>query len=149
MLYTPLTKQALTLAYRAHQGQLDPTGLPYIFHPYHLAEQMTDELSCCVALLHDVVEDTSVSFADFAPLFPPSVLEALRLLTHEKGTNYLDYIRALGRNPLARTVKLADLEHNMDLSRFAGQPIPEKLAQKQALYQTAKAILTAMAEEEK
>ncbi len=149
MIYTALTKKAMAIAYEAHHGQVDQCGTPYIFHPYHLAEQMSDELSCCVALLHDVAEDSSVSPEALARLFPPSVIEALRLLTYETGTDYLDYIRALGHHPLARTVKLADLAHNMDLSRFAGQSIPEKLNQKQALYQTANAILTAMAKEEK
>lgn len=61
MIYTPLTNKALRLAYAAHHGQTDTSGLPYIFHPYHLAEQMTDEVSACVALLHDVAEDTSVT----------------------------------------------------------------------------------------
>ena len=54
MIYTPLTKAAMEIAYRAHHGQLDKSGVPYIFHPIHLAEQMDDEVSCCAALLHDV-----------------------------------------------------------------------------------------------
>ena len=58
MIYTALTNKALRLAYAAHHGQTDKCGQPYIFHPYHLAEQMPDEISACVALLHDVVEDT-------------------------------------------------------------------------------------------
>ena len=60
MIYTPMVNRALRLAYRAHAGQLDRGGVPYIFHPYHLAEQMDDERSICVALLHDVVEDLSL-----------------------------------------------------------------------------------------
>ena len=58
MIYTELTCKAMKLAYNAHHGQTDYNGIPYIFHPIHLAEQMDDEFSCCVALLHDVVEDT-------------------------------------------------------------------------------------------
>ena len=58
MIYTELTKKALRLAYEAHTGQEDKAGIPYICHPLHLAEQMNDEISTCVALLHDVVEDT-------------------------------------------------------------------------------------------
>ena len=61
MIYTVLTNKAIQIAYEAHQGQVDKAGLPYIFHPFHLAEQMTDEISTCVALLHDVAEDTDVS----------------------------------------------------------------------------------------
>ena len=70
MIYTVLTNKALQIAYEAHQGQVDKAGLPYIFHPFHLAEQMTDEISTCVALLHDVAEDTDVSLDDLAREFP-------------------------------------------------------------------------------
>ena len=80
MIYTALTNKAMKIAYSAHHGQTDKSGLPYIFHPYHLAEQMTDETSTCVALLHDVVEDTPLSLDDLAQKFPPAVIEALRLL---------------------------------------------------------------------
>ena len=61
MVYTPLTIKAMKLAYAAHHGQTDKSGVPYIFHPYHVAEQMTDEFTTCVALLHDVVEDTGLT----------------------------------------------------------------------------------------
>ena len=64
MLYTSLTKKALTLCFEAHKDQVDKTGLPYVFHPFHLAEQMDDELSTVCALLHDVVEDTDITFGD-------------------------------------------------------------------------------------
>lgn len=117
MIYTPLTNKALRLAYAAHHEQTDKSGQPYIFHPYHLAEQMTDEVSVCVALLHDVVEDTDLTFADLEREFPPEVTDALRLLTHEKGTDYFDYVRAIKKNPVAVKVKLADLAHNSDETR--------------------------------
>ena len=70
MVYTKRTKEALKMAVHAHHGQTDKTGLPYIYHPLHLAEQMTDEVSTCVALLHDVVEDTSLTLADLEKVFP-------------------------------------------------------------------------------
>ena len=57
MLYTNLTKKALKISFQAHKNQLDKSGIPYVYHPFHLAEQMDDEYSVCVALLHDVVED--------------------------------------------------------------------------------------------
>ena len=63
MIYTALTKKAMKVAYEAHHGQTDRSGTPYIFHPFHVAEQMDDELSVCTALLHDVVEDTEITFA--------------------------------------------------------------------------------------
>ena len=64
MIYTPLTKKAMILCFEAHKEQKDKSGLPYVHHPFHLAEQMTDEATTIVALLHDVVEDTSVTLED-------------------------------------------------------------------------------------
>lgn len=119
MLYSKMTKLALSIAYNAHLHQLDKAGLPYIAHPLHLAEQMPDEISTTVALLHDVVEDTSLSLDDLKQLgFPPSVLTPLQLLTHAPGIPYMDYIRNISQDPVARKVKLADLKHNSDLSRL-------------------------------
>lgn len=94
--------------------------MPYVFHPFHLAEQMPDEVTTCVALLHDVVEHTDVTFEDLEGEFPEEVIDALRLLTHGEGDDYFLYVRNLKENPVARTVKLADLAHNSDLSRYDG-----------------------------
>ena len=78
MIYTPLTKRAMVIAYEAHHGQVAKSGLPYINHPLHLAETMDDETSCCVALLHDVAEDTDVTLDMLAREFPPEVIDALK-----------------------------------------------------------------------
>ena len=118
MIYTPLTNRAMQIAYQAHHGQVDKGGIPYIFHPYHLAEQMTDEYTTCSALLHDVMEDTSVTRQTLAEEFPTEVMEALDLLTHREGVLYLEYVEAIKHNPLAKAVKLADLAHNMDKTRL-------------------------------
>ena len=119
MIYTPMTKKALQLCFRAHRDQLDKSGLPYVFHPFHLAEQMTDEETTVVALLHDVVEDSEYTFRDLEEMgFPAQVLEALGLLTHDPVVPYLDYVARIRENPIARAVKLADLRHNSDLSRL-------------------------------
>ena len=99
MIYTPMTNRAMRLAYEAHLGQKDKSGQPYIFHPYHLAEQMKDEVSVCVALLHDVVEDTSVTLMELQEQFPEEVTEAVRLLTRREDTDYFDYIRVYTRCP--------------------------------------------------
>ena len=99
MIYTALTVKAMQVAYRAHDGQVDKMGVPYIFHPFHLAEQMTDEASVCAALLHDVAEDTSVTLEQLRQDFPPEVTDALALLTHSEGVDYLDYVRAIAENP--------------------------------------------------
>ena len=60
MIYTDLTKKALKFCFEAHKNQYDKSGMPYVFHPFHLAEQMTTEETTVVALLHDVVEDTDL-----------------------------------------------------------------------------------------
>lgn len=120
MIYTPMTKKAMCLAYAAHHGQTDKVGVPYIFHPFHLAEQVDDEFSCCVALLHDTVEDTDVTLEQLAKEFPAEVVDAVALLTHAEGVDYLDYVRAIKSDPIARKVKLADLRHNTDLTRNTG-----------------------------
>ena len=130
MLYTKLTEKAMKIAYEQHDGQKDKAGLPYIFHPYHLAEQMgDDEYAICVALLHDVVEDTDMEFSDLERAgFPDEVIAALKCLTHEEGVPYLGaYIEGIKANPLARKVKLADLRHNSDPTRLP----PAKNAEEQ------------------
>ena len=97
MIYTELTKKAMQLAYDAHHGQLDKSGVPYIFHPFHVAEQMNDEYTVCVALLHDIVEDTEVTIAELEKIFPPEVTEAVRLLTHDKELPYSEITMASER----------------------------------------------------
>jgi len=144
MIYTPLTIRAMQIAYDAHHGQTDKAGVPYVFHPLHLAEAMEDEICCCAALLHDVVEDTAVTLEDLAAVFPPEVVEAVALLTHEEGTDYFDYVRRIRSNPIALKVKLADLAHNSDVTRFAGVSVPEdRIGYFRDKYTKAKAILLA------
>ena len=119
MVYTPDTKKALKLCFEAHKNQTDKSGLPYVFHPFHIAEQMPDEKTTIVALLHDVIEDTSYTIQDLRDLgFDEEVLDALALLTHDKNVPYTDYVAKIKGNPIARTVKLADLRHNSDLTRL-------------------------------
>ena len=143
MIYTPLTKAAMKIAYRAHHGQLDKSGVPYIFHPIHLAEQMDDEYSCCVALLHDTVEDTDITLEDLKAIFPKEVTDAVAVMTHEKGTDYFDYVWAIKENPIARKVKLADLAHNSDQSRCVGSGLTEeRKAVWRVKYEKATKILT-------
>lgn len=140
MIYTPLTRKALCIAYDAHHGQRDKSGLPYIHHPLHLAEQMRDEFTCAAALLHDVAEDTTLTPEDLRRAGIPSpVLEALALLTHDPAVPYPDYIARLASNPIARAVKLADLRHNSDLSRL--EQVTEKDLRRAEKYRAALALL--------
>ena len=119
MLYTTLTKKAMMIAFNVHKEQFDKTGLPYIFHPFHLAEQMADENSICVALLHDVVEDTDITFEDLQKEgFTEEIIDSLKLLTHNLDVPYMEYVKLIKTNPTARLVKLADLKHNSDLTRL-------------------------------
>ena len=140
MIYTHLTNEAMKLAYTAHHGQVDKSGIPYIFHPYHLAEQMQDEYTTCVALLHDIVEDTDVTLEQLATSFPPEVVEAVALMTHRAGEDYFDYVARIKTNPIARTVKLADLRHNSDSTRLENAD-EATLARYQAKYSKAFDIL--------
>ena len=119
MLYTPRTKAALRLACEAHRNQLDKSGLPYILHPFHVAEQMSSEDAVCVALLHDVMEDSDVSAEQIRAIgMTDEVMEALELLTHDPREPYMDYVARIAGNDLARCVKIADLRHNSDLGRL-------------------------------
>ena len=143
MIYTPLTKKALRLCFDAHKEQTDKTGVPYVFHPFHLAEQMTDEISTVCALLHDVVEDTEITLEDLSRMgFPAEVTDVLRLLTHDPAIPYFDYVRALSVNPIARKVKLADLAHNSDLSRMDASEIDDWARKRTQKYQTAIEMLS-------
>ena len=138
MIYTELTMKAMVLAYNAHHGQVDKGGIPYIFHPIHLAESMDDEISTCVALLHDTVEDTELTLEALAKEFPKEVVDAVALMTHEEGVDYFDYVRAIKKNPIAVKVKLADLAHNSDPTRVGQQGNAEK---RRAKYAAARKIL--------
>ncbi|MBQ8513849.1 MAG: HD domain-containing protein [Ruminococcus sp.] len=150
MIYTELTIRAMNLAYAAHHGQKDRSGVPYIFHPFHLAEQMEDAYAVCAALLHDVLEDTQVTAEELRKEFPSEVTEAVELLTRDKQEDYFAYVQRLGKNPIARAVKLADLRHNMDASRIP-QPTPETAEWTKAhqeKYKRAEKILLEMAQAE-
>ena len=143
MIYTELTNKAMKIAYNAHHGQVDYNGIPYIFHPIHLAEQMEDEIACCAALLHDVVEDTQVTMEELAEEFPTQVIEVLKLLTHGEDVDYFDYVRGIKANPIAVKVKLADLAHNSDQSRCVGSGLTEdRLAYWKQKYEKATELLT-------
>lgn len=119
MIYTADTKKALKICFEAHKNQIDKSDMPYVFHPFHLAEQMQDENTTIVALLHDLVEDTDYTFDDLRKIgFNNDVIDALILMTHNNDVPYMTYIRQIKTNPIATVVKLADLRHNSDLSRL-------------------------------
>lgn len=141
MIYTEMTKKALKLSFEAHKAQTDKSGMPYVYHPFHLAEQMKSEETVIVALLHDVVEDTDYTLDDIAKMgFSQTVTDALTLITRKEGVPYVDYIAKLKENPVARAVKLADLRHNSDLSRL--DIVDEKALKRAKKYKKAIELLS-------
>lgn len=154
MLYTPLTKKAMKFAFRAHAGQLDKSGIPYIHHPLHVAESMETEDETCAALLHDVMEDCGVTEGELRDLgLSECAIGALRMLTHDPAVPYLDYVRAMrdarddasadalhrDTAAVACKVKRADLEHNSQLSRL--DEVTDADLQRVAKYRQAMAVL--------
>lgn len=141
MIYTEKTKKALRLCFEAHKNQLDKSGMPYVFHPFHLAEQMETEETVVAALLHDVMEDTDYTAEDLKEMgFDGEILEALLLLTHQDGVDYMDYVKKIKSNPIARAVKLADLTHNSDLTRL--DTVDQKALERKEKYKKAIEFLT-------
>jgi (p)ppGpp synthase/HD superfamily hydrolase len=115
----PMIEDAIALAAQAHRGQKDKGGAPYILHPLRLMLRMTTDAERMVAVLHDVVEDTEWTEEALRKKgYPETVLGPLRALTKRQGESYEEFIDRAALDPVARRVKLADLEDNMDLRRI-------------------------------
>ena len=126
---------ALSIARKAHEGQLDKAGVDYIEHPIYVASQVDTEEKA-VALLHDVIEDSPVSAEELLQAgLPETVVTAVQVLTKKKEQDYQTYLETVKKNPLARLVKLADLKHNSDLSRLSS--ITEKDRERLKKYKKA------------
>ena len=134
-----LLKRADAFAEAKHRGQTDKAGRPYIEHPRAVAEKLDGEIEKIVALLHDTVEDTDATIEEIRSLFGNEVAEAIGYLTHDKSVPYMDYIEHVKGNDIARKVKLADLSHNMDLSRLP--VVTEKDRERVEKYKKARAFL--------
>lgn len=116
-----MLEQGMIVAAKAHMGQLDKGGQPYILHPVRVMLQCKTIEEKTVALLHDVLEDTPVTVADLRQAgFPEEVVDAVVCLTKGEQEDYMAYIERVCNNPLAMGVKLADLADNMDLKRLPG-----------------------------
>ena len=140
MIYTSNTKKALKVCFEVHKNQVDRNGIPYVFHPFHIADQMSDEVTTIVALLHDVVEDGGYTFNDLREVgFSEEVIGALVALTHDKSIPYLEYVWNIRKNTIAAAVKKADLQHNKDLTRLG--VVTEKDKARVLKYKMAEAIL--------
>jgi (p)ppGpp synthase/HD superfamily hydrolase len=126
-----LIEKAIELAVKAHAGQVDKAGKPYILHPLRLMLRMDDEASMIAAVLHDIVEDTDLGLDVLrASGFPEAAIEAVDCLTKRKNEDYEAFIQRLEDNRIARKVKIADLEDNMNIARFSkiGSSDLERLA---------------------
>lgn len=111
--------EAYRLAEEAHKGQLDKGGKPYIEHPVRVAQMCKSLEAKTVAMLHDVIEDTFLTEDDlYKAGFDEKIVQTVVDLTRKDGETYMDFIRRLSVNELAREVKIADLHDNMDVSRL-------------------------------
>jgi len=127
---------AIHLAVEAHTGQLDRNGQPYILHPLRVMFRLRTEVLQIVGILHDVVEDSPYTFDDLREMgYPEEIIHALDCLTKREGENYEDFVERSQSDPIAREVKLADLEDNMDVRRMPR--ITEKEAAKLDRYRQA------------
>lgn len=114
-----MLKKAISLAEKAHQGQVDKGGHPYIGHPKRVMENCETTEEKIVAMLHDVMEDTDYTADDLRKEgFSEEIITTLFCLTHQEGEGYMEYIERICENSLAVRVKYADLQDNMDLSRI-------------------------------
>lgn len=132
--------QAFELARRAHEGQTDKGGHPYINHPVRVSEQCLSEDEKIVALLHDAVEDGDVTFDEIRSLFGAKVRHAVDALTRREGETYQDFVRRCAADDLARAVKRHDIADNMDLSRL-GRPATQADLLRVQKYKEALALL--------
>ena len=127
---------ALELAVEKHKNQTDKAGNPYILHPLHVMENVNSKEGKIVAILHDIIEDTDVTEDYLLKIgLSKRIVDAVIALTRSEDMDYQEYIKNLSSNPLAKEVKLADLEHNMDLKRLP--TLEEKDLERNRKYQIA------------
>ena len=109
---------ALQIAQKAHAGQVDKAGKDYILHPMTVASYMDTDTEKAIAYLHDVLEDTDVTVDELKTIFPNEIVDTLIILTHRKDESYFEYIQRVSTSKLAKKVKVADLLHNLDITRI-------------------------------
>lgn len=110
-------ENALNVARQAHFGQVDKAGKEYILHPIAVAESH-DPIKKVVALLHDVVEDSNITAEEIRSQFGDEIGDAVDAITHREKESYMEYVKRVAKNPVVKAVKIADLRHNMQLSRL-------------------------------
>ena len=124
---TATLEDAISIAAAAHKGQFDKAGAPYILHPLRMMMRMKTEAEMMTAILHDVVEDSDWTFEQLREAgFSEEVLTAIDGVTNREDENYAQFIERAKQNPIARQVKIADLEDNMNILRI-GEIKPKDL----------------------
>ncbi len=136
-------EQAIQLATKLHAGQTDKAGKDYIEHPLRVMAAVDSEVEKIVAVLHDTLEDTPITFAELESQFGTVVAVAIQALSKQHGEDYCDFIKRLKENPIAAKVKIADLKDNMDLSRL--EKFTEADLRRTTKYQKALEILESFA----
>lgn len=137
-------EKAIEIAARAHAGQVDKAGSPYILHPLRLMFAVSGEIERMVAVLHDVVEDTGVTLDDLRKQgFRQEVLQAVDALTKRPGEARTEAAVRASMHPVALTVKLADIGDNMDFERIPNPTKHDYARQKE--YEEIRALLLAKA----
>lgn len=140
MLYSKQINKAIKIAYEAHKNQTDFFGVPYIFHPWEVASQLDNEEAVIVGLLHDVIEDTNITYDDLRKEgFSEEIIEGIKGVTKIEGEDYMDFVKRAKQNKISRQVKIADLKHNMNLTRL--EYVTEKDLQRNEKYKKALAFL--------
>ena len=120
MTKTATVEDAVSIAAQAHRGQVDKAGAPYLLHPLRMMLRMTSEAAMMAAVLHDVVEDTDWTLDRLRDEgLPEEVIEAVDCLTRRDGESYQEFVGRVRTNSIARQVKVADLEDNMNLLRIS------------------------------
>lgn len=129
-------ERAIALAVDAHAGQTDKAGATYIRHPLRVMRHMETPQERVVAVLHDVIEDTEYTPAMIEDEFDEEIRDAVEALTKRDGESYSDFVERAAANDLARKVKIADIEDNMDLTRLS--EVSEKTVERQVKYHKAR-----------
>lgn len=118
MAYSTDIEAAKSLATKAHEGQTDKAGLPYITHPERVASRLSTPEAQVVGWLHDTVEDTPLTLSDISKKFGPETAAAVDAISRRDGEKWSDYIDRVAANPMARQVKISDLVDNSNLTRI-------------------------------
>jgi (p)ppGpp synthase/HD superfamily hydrolase len=143
----PTLEDAIALAVKAHRGQKDKNGQPYILHPFRVMLRLESERERIVGVLHDVIEDTPTTLDDLRALgYPADVVTAIEHLTRREDETYEQFTERAASDPIARRVKLADLEDNLDVRRLAA--VTAKDAERFQRYLTARKHIRALIDPE-